>query len=292
MSEKINFLIILTLLCCGYCKENSENECKNLNEKVQTLQEELRVINKALTDTSSENKALRNEFEALLTEFRVIKQITGSNHGDKRFVADGEMDVEAAVAKLAKDVKMLTDGIGSTYVRWGRTTCPGNTTVIYKGFMGGNVYTDNGGPANYLCLPDDPTWAKYQDGIQNEGNKIYGSEYEHHGTNINPFPQNMMDEDIPCAVCSTRRPLNIMVPARTSCYTGWHLEYTGYLMTIKSDKPAAGEYVCIDDHPEAIPHGTANTNGNVMYLVEAVCGTLPCLPYVNGRELACSVCSK
>ncbi|XP_060555943.1 short-chain collagen C4-like isoform X3 [Ruditapes philippinarum] len=287
MTIKIKNLVLLFIVCDAYCQENAEITCTSMKEEIQILREELRVLKK---ETDSENMALRQELGAVKKELQLIKD--GSKNEEKRFLADGEIDFETTVMKLEQDVKMLTDGIGSTYVRWGRTTCPGNTTVIYKGFMGGNAYTDNGGPANYLCLPDDPTWAKYQDGIQNEGNKIYGSEYEHHGTNFNPFPQNMKDEDIPCAVCSTKRPLNIMVPARTSCYTGWHLEYTGYLMTIKSDKPAAGEYVCIDDHPEAIPHGTANTNGNVMYLVEAVCGTLPCLPYVNGRELACSVCSK
>ncbi|XP_060555944.1 uncharacterized protein LOC132716640 isoform X1 [Ruditapes philippinarum] len=289
MTVKKNYLVVLILVCCGYCKANSEIECKNLKEEVQTLREELRVVNKAFTDTSSENKALRKEFQILQTEFRVLKQ--SSNHEEKRFVADGKMDVAAIVAKLEKDVKMLTDGIGSTYVRWGRTTCPGNTTVVYKGFMGGNIYNDNGGPANYLCLPEDPSWAKYQDGIQNEGNTIYGSEYEYYG-NFHPFPQNMVDEDIPCAVCSTKRPMNIMVPARTRCHSGWHLEYTGYLMTISEYHPAAGEYICMDGNPEPIPHGSANTNGNVMYFVEAICGTLPCLPYVDGRELACSVCSK
>jgi hypothetical protein len=74
--------------------------------------------------------------------------------------------------------------------------------------------------------------------------------------------------------------------------SGWHLEYSGYLMTISEYHPAAGEYICMDGNPEPIPHGSANTNGNVMYFVEAICGTLPCLPYVDGRELACSVCSK
>ena len=33
-------------------------------------------------------------------------------------------------------------------------------------------------------------------------------------------------------------------------------------------------------------------NGALLYLVEGVCGTLPCLPYVNGRELTCAVCTK
>lgn len=63
-------------------------------------------------------------------------------------------------------------------------------------------------------------------------------------------------------------------------------------MTVWSGHPAAGEYICVDANPEAIPHGSENKNGNVLYLVEAVCGSLPCLPYVNGRELACVVCSK
>jgi hypothetical protein len=63
-------------------------------------------------------------------------------------------------------------------------------------------------------------------------------------------------------------------------------------MTTMSIHNDASEYVCIDGNPEAMIHGSANTDGNTLHLVEAVCGTLPCLPYVDGRELACSVCSK
>jgi hypothetical protein len=42
--------------------------------------------------------------------------------------------------------------------------------ALIKGYMGGNVYTNTGGPANFLCLPEDPTWGKYQDGIQGKLN--------------------------------------------------------------------------------------------------------------------------
>jgi hypothetical protein len=54
-------------------------------------------------------------------------------------------------------------------------------TVSITGFMGGNYYKDNGGPANYLCLPEDPSWAKYQDGIQSRFSKgIYDTFSNHH----------------------------------------------------------------------------------------------------------------
>ncbi|XP_045176520.2 short-chain collagen C4-like [Mercenaria mercenaria] len=270
MIKMFSYFLMMVLYVMGYVYSDQPAELayQSLKDEVHFLRERLGAVEAELMKRQKE---------------------TDCNSPGKRFVE--EQDIETEVIRLRGEVNKMRQEMGSTYVRWGRTTCPGNTTLVYKGYMGGNVYTDNGGPANYLCLPEDPTWGKYEDGIQNEGNKIYGSEYEHHG-NFNPFDKNMMDEDVPCAVCSTKRSMNIMLPARTQCHTGWHLEYTGYLMTVSSGHPAAGEYICMDGHPESILHGSANTNGNVLYLVEAVCGTLPCLPYVDGRELTCSVCSK
>ena len=55
---------------------------------------------------------------------------------------------------------------------------------------------------------------------------------------------------------------------------------------------SASEYICVDKDPEVTWHGSKDENGNLLYIVEAACGSLTCLPYVNGRELACAVCSK
>ena len=57
---------------------------------------------------------------------------------------------------------------------------------------------------------------------------------------------------------------------------------------------AASECVCLDTAPENLTSGAhaKNKYGKVFYLAEAICGTLPCTPYVNGRELTCVVCSK
>ena len=45
---------------------------------------------------------------------------------------------------------------GATYVRWGKSSCPGNVTgteMVYDGFTGASRWSETGGAANYLCMP-------------------------------------------------------------------------------------------------------------------------------------------
>ena len=51
-------------------------------------------------------------------------------------------------------------------------------------------------------------------------------------------------------------------------------------------------YNCVDHHPDTTHGGSPNMGGRLFYFVEAICGSLKCPPYVNGRELVCVVCSK
>lgn len=55
---------------------------------------------------------------------------------------------------------------------------------------------------------------------------------------------------------------------------------------------AGATYTCVDNHPDTLHGGSTDKNGKLFYLVEAVCGSLKCPPYVKGRELVCVVCSK
>ena len=55
-----------------------------------------------------------------------------------------------------------------------------------------------------------------------------------------------------------------------------------------------GEYICVDEFAEARPGGSSrNQDGALLHRVEGRCtpGNLPCLPYVNGYELTCVVCT-
>ena len=192
---------------------------------------------------------------------------------------------------------------GSTYVRWGRTSCPGNgTEQVYSGYTAGSLYSDTGAAVNYLCLSPVAEWAKYTNDVDSAA-KIYRAEYEFWNTNTNTkagtdqrsnmfFENPLLDENVPCSVCRSSKPSVLMIPGRKTCLNGWNLEYAGYLASGAHNHAAATEYICLDANPEAISSGFSNQNGKLFYLVEGMCGSLEYPPYENGRELTCAVCSK
>jgi len=181
---------------------------------------------------------------------------------------------------------------GVKFVRWGRTICPNAAQIVYKGIIGGGHYSQRGGGGNYLCLPDKPKYGNYKDGYQASG-RIYGTEYE-----VNSVPglfkkQNLHDHEAPCVVCYvSSRSSMLMMPARNDCPSGWTKEYHGYLMTEYYNHPKQTVFICVDEDAESVPGSGANRNGALLYVVEGGCGSLPCGPYVAGRELTCAVCTK
>ncbi|XP_033125189.1 short-chain collagen C4-like [Anneissia japonica] len=185
-------------------------------------------------------------------------------------------------------------GGGSVYTRWGRTTCPETgAELVYEGIVGGSWYAHKGGSSEYICLPSDPEWDNYLDGIHSKA-YIYGAEYQ--TSPYDPFEhdnsETLHSHDVPCAVCrAPTRATELMIPARTSCPDRWTKEYSGYLMAGYYDHPQRVKYICVDRAPETVPGTSVAQNGALLYVVEGQCGSLPCLPYVSGRELACSVCT-
>ncbi|XP_078619295.1 uncharacterized protein LOC144886530 [Branchiostoma floridae x Branchiostoma japonicum] len=194
---------------------------------------------------------------------------------------------------------------GSVYTRWGRKTCAdnGGAELVYSGYAGGTHKTHPGGGTNYQCLPTDPQWGTYQDGVQGWKAFMYGAEYdlntdapgaEYELDRNVPFGSTSLhDDNVPCAVCYVpTRGSKLMIPARNTCPTDWTQEYDGYLMAGHYSHDGAKEYVCVDEQPEVIQGGHASHGGALFYPVEARCGSLPCPNYVEGRELTCVVCTK
>ncbi|XP_073234221.1 short-chain collagen C4-like [Porites lutea] len=181
---------------------------------------------------------------------------------------------------------------GVNYVRWGRIECPGNATLVYSGMMGGENHNHQGGGANYLCLPRKPKYDKYDDGNQNSG-YMFGTEYEINDYSGSVLKSNLHDHEVPCAVCFVKsRGSMLMIPAQNDCPYGWTEEYHGYLMTAYYDHANQKDYVCVDKDPDYILGTKESKDGALLYHVEGQCGSLPCLPYVNHRELTCAVCTK
>ena len=183
---------------------------------------------------------------------------------------------------------------GAIYTRWGKSSCPEveGTELVYSGITGGTWYSQEGGGANYLCMPKDPEYSLRNRGGVNGWAHLYGSEYQF------PIP-GTHDHNVPCAVCYvSARPSVLMIPAKASCPPKWTREYYGYIMTeykgAQNDIRGRTMFECVDKDQESLPGGgTINTDGVLFHHVEVVCNTgLPCPPYDNNKELNCVVCTK
>ena len=112
-------------------------------------------------------------------------------------------------------------------------------------------------------------------------------------SSFNPFTNTLHDHDAPCTVCYVKsRGSEMMMPARNDCPSGWTEEYHGYLMTAHYGHKSVRDFICVDREAEYVPGSHDNQDGALLYLVQGDCRSLPCLPYVEGRELTCAVCTK
>ena len=183
---------------------------------------------------------------------------------------------------------------GVLYTRWGKSSCPdiAGTELLYAGRAGGTYFNQEGGGANYLCMPEVPEYdssLQYQSGVRDHAT-VYGAEYE------NPL-QGTHDHNVPCAVCYVAtREVVVMIPAKACCPPSWTREYYGYLMT--ETKGASNNirgrtmFECVDKDQESIPGNAGNGDGVLFHHVEASCNGMPCPPYNNHQELNCVVCTK
>ena len=162
---------------------------------------------------------------------------------------------------------------------------------IILGVMGGSHYTHTGGGSNYLCLALDPIFEKTTPGTQGYS-YMYGTEYEVSAF-PNMFPRNLDDHDAPCAVCHTEsRGSHLMILGRNICPSGWTLEYKGYLMSAYYNHKGRTQFICVDANAEGTTGSHSSNDGALLYFVKSQCGSLPCPPYANGKELPCAVCTK
>ena len=179
-------------------------------------------------------------------------------------------------------------GGGLVYTRWGRTICPttSETTLVYSGRAGGSHWTQSGGGANYLCLPDDPEYPSTQPPLSvTHHATVYGAEYE--------AIAGLQDQNTPCAVCHVAtRSSYLMIPAKFSCPSSWIREYHGHLVSEHYSHQNNRAFECLDANPEKVPNSEADQNGALFYYSKAQCVGLQCGPYNTTSPLTCAVCTK
>ena len=234
--------------------------------------------------------SMQTEISTLKSDNLALKSETAALKSDNQ-------DLKTKVSALESNILTAPMTSGSVYIRWGRTSCPGNgTEMIYSGQMAGNKWNEFGGGSNSLCLPNEPSWGKYVDGFDRETSHVHGTEIQKSDVSAKIlFGQTVNDQDVPCAVCRTTRASSVMFPARVDCYPGWTMEYQGYVVASATGWNNNADYVCLDAGLEFSPGGVGSDNEHIIVVAEAACGntgSLLCPPYANGRELACVVCSK
>lgn len=67
-------------------------------------------------------------------------------------------------------------------------------------------------------------------------------------------------------------------------------EYSGYVFaSYHKSSHYKTNHICVDRKPSRLSSGSSN---GIVYPVETECGSLPCPPYVQDRELVCAQCSR
>ena len=214
--------------------------------------------------------------------------------------SDDTLPLEAVVSQMTQQLTQVTADVqtlrnvntqqdqaiqearGSSYIRWGHSTCPVSTELVYSGVMGGSLHTLSGAGANALCLSLSPVLLNPRP--DQPHTLLYGGEYETYDSHMNKDPD--------CAVCRSLRPTTIMVPGTNVCSSGWTLEYSGYLMAGHHTHAASTQFICVDTALEGRIGSDDDHNGHLLYYTETECGSLPCPPYEAYKLVTCAVCSK
>ncbi len=172
------------------------------------------------------------------------------------------------------------------FTRWGNSTCPSGSSLVYEGFASASDIDHTGGGYNTLCLNVNPSFPTTSQTLPSlYGAVIYGLEYQQ--------PTTLSNQEAPCAVCAAVGPTFVLYGSN-ECPTGYSVEYFGVVSTSKFDSNSQ-DFVCVDENPVAIDQSVPQrTNGGQWYFAEVDCaGSLPCPPYNdNGNpEVTCAQCT-
>jgi len=266
----------------------SEAETKKvINEQQTKLVEQQTKLDQQQTkidSLSTQNSALTSQLTDFFTTLHKQRSANNSTNTTVTVGAD-------PIATLQIDA---TGGV--SYVRWGRTSCEGVATSLYRGYAANSRPTYYGGGSDYLCLHESPQWKTIISGVQG-GSDLVGVEYINNGpfSTVNNGGQSLAYNDMPCAVCHVQaRSHQIMIPGRYTCPAGWTVEYWGYIVASASSTGTGNKkssFLCVDAAPETVVGGMTYI-GNPVYSVESRCSALHCPPYYDGYEPTCVVCSK
>lgn len=199
-----------------------------------------------------------------------------------------------------EDATGSSDLVVTCYTKWGADECPDGATAVYVGTAGASYANNAGAGSNLVCLHPmysfDAFTAEYR---SSTFGSIVGVEYR---TTANDPLAAFNNLNVPCAVCAVQSDAVYMQPGKTTCPSGWAVEYTGYIMseqeatvTGRAGERYRGEFVCVMNPPDVIANSASPTLEAQLNHVHVDCENpateiLDCADYT--APLACVVCSK
>lgn len=192
-----------------------------------------------------------------------------------------------------------------TYTRWGQNACSGNNNLtnmvatIYQGVMATTSNLRGSSGANYLCLPNQPTYdSRISFPVNNMSPYLYSSLIDMRGyedlelTNIDTLGFYLA----PCSVCELSVSKIVMMPGLSMCPTSWKLVYNGNMMAQRAGKKRT-QYMCVDSVIDLKTSDRVKRFTRVfssLNFVETECRGLPCMlsGYTRYNEIPCVMCSK
>jgi hypothetical protein len=205
-----------------------------------------------------------------------------ANHDINAARAEFTAQLDALNGTIAAHGPAVQDAATFVFVHWGSDACEATSELVYSGVAGGSPFNQTGAATNFLCLTMEPTFTA--NSKEQHGAHLYGSEYQTDDAHN--------DMDPVCAVCRAPYSTTVMIPGTSACTTGWHRQYTGFLMAGGYGDASGSEFICVDQALASADHSFQNQDGKSLFYTDTHCGSLPCTPYEENRTVLCVVCSK
>ena len=189
---------------------------------------------------------------------------------------------------------------GSSYTEWGVNACSNQMVqTVFSGVATAALYTEDGGPSDVVCQPNDPAREDTQNNNRNnqDGGYLYLLNY---ASNIQDYgvklAREVSNRIIPCAQCFVPDAVVFDNHGSAECPEGYDVEYHGFMFT-GFIQHRQNKGICVNNVAE--PH-QADMEVNVgqrswVYPIEIEGSThWGSLPYGSNRglEVTCSVCSR
>jgi hypothetical protein len=172
---------------------------------------------------------------------------------------------------------------GNVFIRWGNSTAPAGTDLLYWGYAFGPHYTF-AAPGDLIVVNSSSPG----DSISAQGSLLYPAEMETVGTPLSAFiPQ---DSKLKAAVCFSNSPTATIWGTDTPP-VGWSALYTGYAMASHYTHGAPAGTYCVDHlNFESVTFG--NQNGPLLFPSKSWTSGYGVEAGLNSRLIKCVVCKK